>query len=86
MRFHPAVSKIKEILRKKEIGEIFHFSSYWGEYLPNWHKNENFRESYAANRSMGGGPSLTLSHDLDLMCYFLEAQCALKNSLIKLIF
>ena len=29
MRFHPAVSKIKEILRKKEIGEIFHFSSYW---------------------------------------------------------
>ena len=86
MRFHPAVSKIKEILRKKEIGEIFHFSSYWGEYLPNWHKNENFRESYAANRSMGGGPSLTLSHDLDLMCYFFGSPVRVEKFINKINF
>lgn len=69
MRFHPAISKIKQILKKKEIGEIFHFSTCWGEYLPNWHKNEDYRNSYAAIKTMGGGASLTLSHDLDLACH-----------------
>ncbi|MDC3157970.1 Gfo/Idh/MocA family oxidoreductase, partial [Candidatus Pelagibacter sp.] len=69
MRFHPAISKIKDIIKNNSIGEIFHFSSYWGEYLPNWHKNENFKKSYAANESMGGGPALTLSHELDLASY-----------------
>ena len=35
---------------------------------------------------MGGGPSLTLSHDLDLMCYFFGKPVRVENSLIKLIF
>ena len=69
MRFHPAISRIKKLLKKKEIGEIFHFSTYWGEYLPNWHKNENYKNSYAAIKTKGGGVSLTLSHDLDLACH-----------------
>lgn len=69
MRFHPAIIKLKELLKSNEIGNVFHFSSCWGEYLPNWHKEEIYKNSYAANKSMGGGVSLTLSHDLDLSCY-----------------
>ena len=69
MRFHPAILKIKKLLKNNVIGKIYHFSSIWGEYLPNWHRNENYKNSYASNKSMGGGVSLTLSHDLDLSCY-----------------
>jgi predicted dehydrogenase len=72
MRFHPAIIRIKQLLKSNEIGEVFHFSSCWGEYLPNWHKNENYRNSYASNKSMGGGVSLTLSHDLDLSFYLFD--------------
>ena len=70
MRFHPIILKIKSLLKKKYIGRIYHFKMHWGEYLPNWHKNEDYKKGYAANKSMGGGVALTLSHDLDLS-YFL---------------
>ena len=69
MRFHPAITIIKKMIIKKQLGKIFHFYFQWGEYLPNWHKNENYKKSYAANKSLGGGAALTLSHDLDLAFY-----------------
>lgn len=69
MRFHPAIKIIKKMIIKKQLGKIFHFYSEWGEYLPNWHKNENYKKSYAANKRLGGGAALTLSHDLDLAFY-----------------
>lgn len=67
MRFHPAVKIIKKIIVKNQLGSIFHFYSEWGEYLPDWHKYENYKRSYAANLKKGGGSTLTLSHDLDLI-------------------
>lgn len=69
MRFHPIIKKIKNLLKKNYIGKVYHFKMHWGEFLPNWHKNENYKKSYAANKSMGGGVALTLSHDLDLSNY-----------------
>ena len=41
--------------------------SHWGEYLPNWHPWEDYRESYAARDDLGGGVVRTLSHPLDYM-------------------
>tara|TARA_X000000950_G_C13911360_1_gene659078 strand:+ start:1314 stop:2279 length:966 start_codon:yes stop_codon:yes gene_type:complete len=70
MRFHPAIKIIKRLIKKKKFGKIFHFYSEWGEYLPSWHPKENYKKSYASNISKGGGSTLTLSHDIDLMQYF----------------
>ena len=67
MRFHPAINKIEQLLKKNIIGKIFNIQSIWGEYLPNWHPKENYKKSYASQKKLGGGVSLTLSHDLDLL-------------------
>ncbi len=67
MRFHPFIEKIKKLIKKEN--KIFYASTIWGEYLPNWHPNENYKKSYAANKKLGGGVSLTLSHEIDLMIY-----------------
>ena len=67
MRFHPFIEKIKKLIKKEN--KIFYASTIWGEYLPNWHPNENYKKSYAANKNLGGGVSLTLSHEIDLMIY-----------------
>jgi predicted dehydrogenase len=67
MRFHPAINKIEQLLKKNIIGKIFNIQSMWGEYLPNWHPKENYKKSYASQKKLGGGVSLTLSHDLDLL-------------------
>ena len=69
IRFHPLIKKIKALIENKKKAKIFYATSIWGEYLPGWHPNENYKKSYAANKKFGGGVRLTLSHDLDLMCY-----------------
>lgn len=69
LRFHPAFKIIQNIIMKKNLGRIIHFYSEWGEYLPNWHIGENYKKSYAANISLGGGAGLTLSHDLDIIVH-----------------
>jgi predicted dehydrogenase len=47
-----------------------------GEYLPDWHPWEDYRESYSGRRELGGGPILTFSHELDAVCWLLGAPTA----------
>ena len=69
MRFHPAI-KIIEKFMKKQTYQPYYFYSEWGEYLPNWQPSRNYKNSYASNLKTGGGVTLTLCHDLDLMYFF----------------
>lgn len=70
MRFHPLIIKIKKLLEKKYFGNIFYVRSIWSEYLPDWHPQENFKKSYASLKKLGGGSTLTLSHEIDLVKWF----------------
>ena len=69
MRYHPLIIKIKNIIKKRELGNIFYIHSIWSEYLPDWHPGENYKKSYAANYKLGGGSTLTLSHEVDLISW-----------------
>lgn len=69
MRYHPLIIKMKDLIRKGYLGKIFYVYSTWSEYLPDWHPNENYKHSYAASSKLGGGSTLTLSHDIDLICW-----------------
>ena len=66
MRYHPCVLKMQKWINEGDIGKVVSVRSIWGEYLPDWHPWEDYRKTYAAVRNMGGGPALTLSHELDL--------------------
>ncbi len=41
----------------------------WLTYMPNWHKNENYKNSYASIQKLGGGVISTCSHEIDLAIY-----------------
>ena len=71
LRFHPCLMRAKDWIDSGHIGNVIYARSTWGEYLPDWHPWEDYRDSYAGRKSMGGGPALTLSHDLDIMNWFL---------------
>ncbi len=79
MKFHPLIKKIKSIINNNKSKNFFYASAIWGEFLPNWHPEENYKKSYAANKNLGGGVTLTLSHELDLMIYLFGKIKSLKN-------
>jgi predicted dehydrogenase len=64
-RFHPALQLVHRLLTEETIGRPVAARFVMGEYLPGWHPYEDFRESYAARRSLGGGVLLTQIHELD---------------------
>lgn len=69
-RFNPGLRQISEFIHSNVFGRPLSFDCYWGEYLPGWHPWEDYRESYAAKKEMGGGVVLTLSHPLDYLLWF----------------
>jgi len=66
-RFHPSLRKAAELIRAGAIGQVLTAHVHWGEYLPNWHPWEDYRQSYAARAELGGGVIVTLTHPLDYL-------------------
>jgi predicted dehydrogenase len=70
-RFHPGLRQVKKLLDEGTIGTPLSARAHWGEYLPNWHRWEDYRLGYAARPDLGGGVVLTLSHPLDYLRWLL---------------
>jgi len=64
LRFHPVIEKLKDYIKKNQ---VLHLSIKATSYLPAWRKAVNHLESYSANKKMGGGVILDLSHELDYL-------------------
>jgi len=69
-RFHPGLMKIKSFLEEGRIGKVLSARIEAGEYLPDWHPREDYREGYSAKNSLGGGAILTLIHEIDYAYWF----------------
>ena len=67
-RFHPLLLDLKSLINEGELGNIFYVNSFYGEYLPDWHPYEDYKQSYSAKDDLGGGVILTLSHPL-IICF-----------------
>jgi predicted dehydrogenase len=70
-RYHPTLNKARELIQSNALGKILTVHAHWGEYLPQWHPWEDYRQSYAARAELGGGVIVTLTHPLDYLRYLL---------------
>ena len=70
-RYHPTLNKARELIQQGALGKILTVHVHWGEYLPNWHPWEDYRQSYAARADLGGGVIVTLTHPLDYLRFML---------------
>lgn len=67
LRFHPALQRLHELIKREVIGEILTVQVEQGEYLPSFHPYEDYRDSYAARRDLGGGVIVTQIHEIDYL-------------------
>jgi predicted dehydrogenase len=65
LRFLPSIAILREILSRGGIGEILSINLEAGQYLPDWRPRKDFEKCVSANKALGGGALLELSHELD---------------------
>jgi predicted dehydrogenase len=53
-KYFPGVVKIKSLLKDGAIGKPLSFVHYLGQYLPDWHPYEDYRQVYFAKKGTGG--------------------------------
>jgi predicted dehydrogenase len=70
-RYHPTLNQARQLIRSNALGRPLTAHAHWGEYLPQWHPWEDYRQSYAARADLGGGVIVTLTHPLDYLRYLL---------------
>lgn len=71
MRFHPGLKKVKQLLEKGKVGHVVGARVEVGQYLPDWHPWENYRQGYSARRDLGGGVILDAIHEIDYIRWML---------------
>jgi len=70
-RHHPTLLKSRELIQQGALGKVLTVHAHWGEYLPQWHPWEDYRQSYAARADLGGGVIVTLTHPIDYLRFIL---------------
>lgn len=68
-RFHPALQYLETLLKGGAAGRVLAVHAAVGAYLPDFHAFEDYRHTYAARRTLGGGVVLTQSHEIDYLCH-----------------
>ncbi|HVF25143.1 MAG TPA: Gfo/Idh/MocA family oxidoreductase [Anaerolineales bacterium] len=70
-RYHPTLNRARELIQEGALGKILTVHAHWGEYLPQWHPWEDYRQGYAARADLGGGVIVTLTHPLDYLRFII---------------
>ena len=66
LRYSTAAADFKRML-DDELGEILHVQVECGSYLPDWRPHIDYRKAVSAQRHLGGGVLLELSHEIDYL-------------------
>jgi len=69
-RFHPHLSKVKEIIKSGQLGALLTVNFTVASYIPRWHPYENYLDLYACQKKLGGGVLLTEIHEIDLAVWY----------------
>ena len=64
-RFDPGMQHIADLIRSDALGTIYSVDISVGQYLPDWRGGVDYRTTYSAHKSEGGGVCVDLSHEFD---------------------
>jgi predicted dehydrogenase len=67
LRFDESLRKFKKTVPSQGIQSVKIVCQTW---LPDWHPQTDYRQSYSAKKELGGGVLLDLSHEIDYALWF----------------
>lgn len=60
---------LQYVKRNIDCSRAYSVRAICSTYLPNWHPDEDYRESYSAHKAMGGGVAIDLIHEWDYLVW-----------------
>ena len=82
-RFLPSLIEFRKQLQAKKIGDIYLVRSEVGQYLPSWRPESDYNNGVSANKSLGGGVLLELSHEIDYLSWIFGSINWVKSHISK---
>ena len=67
LRFLPSLQRYRELIGEGVIGKVLSVRCEIGQYLPSWRPESDYRQGVTANKALGGGALLELSHEIDYL-------------------
>ena len=67
LRFLPSLRDFRQLLQDGRIGRVLSVRAEVGQYLPSWRPEVDYRNTVSANKELGGGVLLELSHEIDYL-------------------
>ena len=70
LRFDKKLRQLKQQVDQLSPAKIKSVKIVAKSWLPDWHPDEDYRQSYSAKKALGGGVLLDLSHEIDYALWF----------------
>ena len=67
LNFDPVLLYVENIIKKKDPLDIFSVNIESQSFLPSWRKNSDYKRSVSAQKKLGGGVLLELSHEINYL-------------------
>ena len=71
LRHDPCAILIKKKLEENLLGRVVEADFHCGSWLPKWRPETDYLKSVSANKELGGGVLLELSHEIDIANWLL---------------
>lgn len=67
LRFLPSLIETRRLIHDGLVGDVFAIRAEVGQYLPTWRPTGRYQGAVSAQRTLGGGVLLELSHEFDYL-------------------
>lgn len=69
LRYMTSANIVKNTVCERTLGEVLNVNVECGQYLPDWRPETDYRLGVSAQKKLGGGALLELSHELDYLLW-----------------
>ncbi|WP_198400865.1 Gfo/Idh/MocA family protein [Idiomarina piscisalsi] len=81
LRYLPSAQFMKQLIKQKQLGQIYNVNAEVGQYLPDWRPGTDYSQSVSARSDLAGGALNELSHELDYINWLFGVDEVLSASL-----
>ena len=82
LRYLSSTQEIKKLINSNKVGQLHYVNIEAGQYLPDWRPNKDYRSTVSAQKRLGGGALLELSHEIDYASWILGS-LSLEHAILR---